>query len=252
MSGAATRAQTTQDALASDILAGHLAPDSWLRLGSLGATYGVGLSPLREAMANLTGRGLVIQEGQRGFRVAPVSLADLMDLRDTRIALESQALTAAVAAGTPAWEAGIIAARHLLSRHPRRPDQLIDETWEALHRGFHFAFLAACPSPRMIAFCHALHDQFDRYRRLAVTAAGRHPTIAPHEEPMLAAVLDRDADAACQLLSRHITDSAEQIRLLGTPRWFAPQPGGSSTPDGTAVAVSGSTPARTKTAPKRR
>lgn len=220
MSAALTLAQSTQDAVASDILAGRLAPNSRLRLSPLSAVYGVGLSPLREAMAHLAGRGLVIQEGQRGFRVAPVSLPDLMDLRDTRTALESQALRAAMQAGDPAWEAAILAARHRLSRHPRTPDRLIDETWETLHRAFHFAFLVACPSPRIVAFCHQMHDEFDRYRRLSVLAAGRHPTIAPIEDLLLEAVLSRAAEDAVNLLTRHIADSTEQILRLGTPRWF--------------------------------
>src|ERR1700682_6341950 len=100
MSTAVTPSQSTQDAIASDILGGRLAPDSWLRLGALRATYGIGLGPLREAMANLVGRGLVIQEVQRGFRVAPVSLPDLLDLCETRTLVECRTLRAALAAGS--------------------------------------------------------------------------------------------------------------------------------------------------------
>src|SRR6266481_3508479 len=105
MSTASAPVQNTQDAIASDILGGRLAPDTWLRLGALRASYGIGLGPLREAMANLVGRGLVIQEVQRGFRVAPVSLPDLLDLCETRTMLECRALRAAVATGSVDWEA---------------------------------------------------------------------------------------------------------------------------------------------------
>src|SRR3979490_572685 len=111
--------QSTQDAIASDILGGRLPPDSWLRLAVLRTAYGIGLGPLREAMANLAGRGLVIQEAQRGFRVAPVSLPDLLDLCETRTMLECRALRAALAAGSVDWEASILAAWHPLSRPPR-------------------------------------------------------------------------------------------------------------------------------------
>jgi DNA-binding GntR family transcriptional regulator len=217
--------QSTQDAIASDILGGRLAPDSWLRLAVLRTTYGIGLGPLREAMANLVGRGLVIQEAQRGFRVAPVSLPDLLDLCETRTMLECRALRAALAAGSVDWEASILAAWHRLSRHPRTADRLIDEDWETRHRAFHFALLAACPSPRLVAFCHQLYDQFDRYRRLAVLAAGRHPTIDPVEAALVEAVLAQDADTALALTARHIADSTAQIRQLGTPRWFAAEAG---------------------------
>jgi DNA-binding GntR family transcriptional regulator len=220
MSASQTLAQSAQDSIASDILAGRIPPDSWLRLAVLGQTYGVGLSPLREAMANLAGRGLIVQEGQRGFRVAPVSRTDLQDLTQTRIMLEDQALRAALRAGDSAWEAGIIAARHRLSRHPRVQERLIDEDWEVLHRDFHFAFFTACPLPRLVGFCHQLHDQFDRYRRLAVLAAGHHPKLPPMYDALLDATLDRAADRASALLCQHIADSAAQIEEMAAERWF--------------------------------
>jgi GntR family transcriptional regulator, carbon starvation induced regulator len=220
MSASQTLAQSAQDSIAQDILAGRIPPNSWLRLAALRQTYGVGLSPLREAMANLAGRGLIVQEGQRGFRVAPVSRADLQDLTQTRITLEDQALRAALRAGDSAWEAGIIAARHRLSRHPRVQERLIDEEWEILHRDFHFAFFTACPLPRLVGFCHQLHDQFDRYRRLAVQAAGRHPKIPPMYDSLLEATLDRAADTASGLLCQHITDSAAQVEEMAGERWF--------------------------------
>ena len=71
-----TFAQAVYARLAGDILNGHLAPGTRLRLQTMCDTYHVSMSPLREALAALAGRGLVVQEGQRGFRVAPASADD--------------------------------------------------------------------------------------------------------------------------------------------------------------------------------
>ncbi|MDC7786318.1 FCD domain-containing protein [Rhodoplanes sp. TEM] len=215
-----TIAQAVQGRLSTDILFGRLKPDDRLRLEPLCEAYAVGMSPIREALAQLVGRGLVIQDGQRGFRVAPISRRDLDDIAATRIRLEGMALRDAIAHGDDAWEARILAAHHRLARRPRTPDKLVDEDWETLHRGFHLALIDACGSPLLLAFCHDLHDRFDRYRRIAVQAAGRHPRITGSAHAAIVeAALARDADRAATLLDRHIAEAAADIARMGAPRF---------------------------------
>ena len=91
--------------------------------------------------------------------------------------IETMALRLSIEQGGDAWEAGVLAAHHRLSRRPRSENLLVDETWEELHRGYHISLIAACGLPRLIGFCTMLHDHFDRYRRLAVLQGGRHPTL---------------------------------------------------------------------------
>ncbi|MCF3932943.1 FCD domain-containing protein [Acuticoccus sp. M5D2P5] len=224
MTKSLTLAQSVQDAISNDILTGRLAPAAWLRLATLQESYGVGLSPLREAMANLVGRGLVIQEGQRGFRIAPVTKADLEDLTETRCHIEGLALRLAIAAGDTEWEANILAAQHRLLRKPRSPDRLIDEEWEELHRAFHLALVEACGSARLLGFWHQLYDQFDRYRRLAVNASGHHPSLPALHERLVETVLARDAVAAIDVLERHVHSSADQVHMMMASRWAEGEP----------------------------
>ncbi|RAI45433.1 GntR family transcriptional regulator [Rhodoplanes roseus] len=244
-----TIAQAVQGRLSADILFGRLAPDDRLRLEPLCETYAVGMSPIREALAQLVGRGLVIQDGQRGFRVAPISRRELEDIAATRIRLETMALRDAIAHGDDAWEARILAAHHRLARRPRTADKLLDEDWETLHRGFHLALIDACGSPLLLAFCHDLHDRFDRYRRIAVQAAGRHPKVTSSVHGAIVdAALVRDADRAAALLDRHIAEAAADIVRMGAPRFpdaDAPRPkGGTSLAEATARAPAHRRPTR--------
>jgi GntR family transcriptional regulator, carbon starvation induced regulator len=212
-----TFAQAVQARLATEILNGHLAPGSRLRLQSLCESHQVSMSPLREALARLAGRGLVVQEGQRGFRVATASADDLRDTAQTRIRIETTALRLSIERGTDAWEADVLAAHHRLSRRPRSENLLVDEPWETLHRGYHMALIAACGSPRLLGFCSVLHDYFDRYRRLAVLERGRHPLLKSSHSAIVEAVLARDVQRAESLLTAHIEESAAQFAsLLGT------------------------------------
>jgi DNA-binding GntR family transcriptional regulator len=209
-----TFAQAVQARLASDILNGHLAPGAKLRLQALCDTYEVSMSPLREALAGLAGRGLVAQEGQRGFRVAPASADDLHDVTESRVGIETMALRLSIERGDDAWEAGVLSAHHRLSRRPRSDELLIDEPWEELHRRYHMALIEACGLPRLLAFCTMLHDHFDRYRRLAVLQGGRHPALKSSHAAIVEATLARDSQKAEALLADHIRESTAQFASL--------------------------------------
>ena len=213
-----TFAQAVQTQLAEDILNGKLAPGTRLQLQALCETYDVSMSPLREALAGLTGRGLVAQEGQRGFRVAPISAEDLKDVTETRIHIECIALRLAIANGGDDWEASILAAHHRLSRNPRSDDKLIDAVWEELHRAFHVSLIAACGLPRLLGSYRELSDDFDRYRRLAVLSAGHHPRVKSMHSMIVKSILARDADRSIKLLAEHVRDSSAQIRILFAPK----------------------------------
>jgi GntR family transcriptional regulator, carbon starvation induced regulator len=212
-----TFAQAVQSRLAEDILNGRLAPGIRLRLQSLCETYQVSMSPLREALSGLAGRRLVTQDGQRGFRVASASTDDLRDITETRIHVETLALRLSIAKGGDDWEASILAAHHRFGRKPRSDDLLVDPAWEELHRSYHVALISACGLPRLLDFYRALSDDFDRYRRLAVVTAGRHPRPKSAHGAIVKAALARDAPRAEKILGNHVRDSAAQIlTLFGT------------------------------------
>ena len=78
--GGMTLATMVHRQLREDILAGHLAPDTRLRVQAVAERYNAGTSPVREALNRLLSEGLVEQRDQRGFLVAPVSVEDLREL----------------------------------------------------------------------------------------------------------------------------------------------------------------------------
>ena len=75
--------------LRQDVLSGRHAPDIKLKLDSLQSLYGFSSSPLREALNRLVQEGLVKADERRGFRVTPISPADLADITKMRLMLVS-------------------------------------------------------------------------------------------------------------------------------------------------------------------
>lgn len=207
-----TLASAVVDRLRGDILRGVLPPGEKLRLEHLAPRYGVGRTPLREACCRLASEGLVTIEDQRGFRVAPISRADLLDLTRTRQQIEPLALRAAIAQGDITWEGEVTAALHrLLRRAPTSGSGTLDADWELEHARFHATLLNACGSPWLLRFHATLFDQSERYRRLAQAHGKARRDVDDEHTALVRATLDRDAERACALLTEHIAKTTERV-----------------------------------------
>jgi GntR family transcriptional regulator, carbon starvation induced regulator len=207
-SASRTLTEHAYDLLRRDIITGTLSPEIKLQTESLKAKYGLGGSTLREALARLTSEALVTFEGQRGFRVAPMSRDDFADLCDVRKMVEIEAMRQSITKGDDEWESRVVAAFHSLSKvEDQMPDQLeeVYEAWEVRNRTFHKALISACPS----RWLHRIHDlllqQAERYRRITF-ASGRlvKRNVQQEHRAIMEAAIARDVDAACGLAASHI------------------------------------------------
>ncbi len=222
----ATLAQSAYMRLRSDIVEGHLAPGEKLRVEHLKDRYEVGAGTLREALALLVADALVVQHGHRGFRVTPISLADFIDITETRVQLETEALRQSIALGDDAWEADLASAFHLLTLAEDRLDSgkngKGDKTgnvsqfaqWEARNRAFHEVLIRACPSRWLHHFLAILYRQSERYRRLSITHRPVPRDVHEEHQAIFDACLARDADKAASLLAAHIRKTLEAVREL--------------------------------------
>src|ERR1035441_529118 len=117
--------------LRDDILRCHLRPGTRLLFRTLRADYAAGLSQLREALMRLASEDLVILENNKGFRVAPVSPEELLDITTVRCELEAIAVRMAVEKGDLRWESNIVALHHELTRLPLLgPEGLFSDEWK--------------------------------------------------------------------------------------------------------------------------
>lgn len=203
--------------LRRDIIEGIRPPGEKLRVEHLKDDYEVGAGTLREALLMLATDGLVIGQGQRGFRVAPISLSDFEDITRTRVLLECDALRQSIELGDDVWEASVVAAFHRLTRAEQK---LADHTapsleeWEARNRGFHEALIAACPSRWIRHFQNILYQQSERYRRIALFRQTIARDIHAEHQAIFEATIERDADTACAILAEHILRTLEAIKRM--------------------------------------
>lgn len=196
----------------AEILSGARKPQARIRLEDLKTEFRVSWSPLREALSRLVAEGLIQVDESRGYRVAPVSRAEMADALHMRKRLESMALRASIEKGDDAWEAEVLAAHHRLSKlEAKRAQREELHEWERWHRTYHEALWRACGSPILIQFCTQMNALFARYRKLFLAANPFDAKVGEEHREIVDAVLARDADRACALLEEHIDRTGRNI-----------------------------------------
>jgi DNA-binding GntR family transcriptional regulator len=199
---------------------GELAPGSKLRLDELRVTFGVSLSPLREALSRLSAEGFVVMEDQRGYRVAPISEQNLDEVTKLRALVETFALRESIANGDDKWEGAVVASLYRLNKLEKVEDPADKRAWEAAHRELHSCLISACGMPLLLAFSSTLHDLNDRYRRLFLAARPFDKTVRREHTEISNAAIERNADVACRIMREHIERTGANIRkvlLKGDP-----------------------------------
>lgn len=195
--------------LRDDILAYRLKPATKLNIASLAKERGVSLSAVREALARLSSDGFVVTEPQRGFRVASVSRADLLDLTERRVSIEGQCLSRSIQNGTLGWEGRVLASLHELSRTPIYCNNDFNPAWISSHVRFHGTLVEACDSPWLLRIRELLFIHSECYRVLSIHLDRPHLDSEHHE--IADAAISRDTDRAVALLSEHVRLTAKII-----------------------------------------
>lgn len=201
-----------------DIIAGRFAPGARLRIAHLRTVYGIGATPLREALSRLVSERLVVSMERRGFAVAPISLKELRDLTNLRKLLEKEALRQSLENGDEKWEASIVSATYRLERiheRIRAGDQEAVEGWEQLNQEFHETLVAACDAPFLLHFRQTVYLYLKRYRQICLSLTS--PTRDVHLEHLAIkdAALKRDYEKLCELMEEHLERTYERIAESG-------------------------------------
>ena len=198
--------------LRKHIIEGRYPPGTKLRVEHLKDVYGVGAGTLREALTRLVSDALVVAEGQRGFRVTPMSLADLEQITRLRILIEVDALRESVRRGDAAWEQRVRQSFEMLSawEQPVSIENL--SAWEVHNRRFHEELISAAASPWTYLILRVLSQHGERYRRACVGIENSNRDLHGEHTCIFEAAMRR-ADARAGLaLEDHISTTLMTIR----------------------------------------
>lgn len=188
--------------LRDDIIEGRLAPGEKLRVEHLKERYAVGSGTLREALTRVASDALVEAEGQRGFRVSPVTLGDLLQLTDLRLHIELEALRQSIRHGNDAWRAELGTVFEAMSAFEQPIHLEHRKRWEQLNARFHECLISCCANQWTLRMLRLLSRQIERYRHLAIRLPKATRDVhEEHRQIFEAALAGQEARAALALES---------------------------------------------------
>jgi DNA-binding GntR family transcriptional regulator len=204
--GHRTLAEKAYETLHAAIISGVLRPGARLPIEELAEHLQMSPMPIREAVRHLDAVGLVDNVPHRGARVTELSVTDLAEVYEVRLALETLAMRRAAVAFTDAHAAH---ARRCLIELENTTDDASVAASEA-HTQFHFAFYEAAQSAWLLRLVRPTWQVSERYalewpqvRRLQ-ERAGEHREI-------LAACVAREPDRAAAALYEHLAITANSL-----------------------------------------
>jgi DNA-binding GntR family transcriptional regulator len=195
------REEITQT-LRAAVISGELRPGVVYSAPSLATQFGVSATPVREAMLDLAGEGLVDTVRNKGFRVTELSEKDLDDLSELRALIEVPTVRRIAEAGvTPeildelrplAAEIEAAAARRDLIAHV------------AADLEFHLRLLALAGNQHLVETVRSLRSRSRLYGLHALAARDALVPSAHEHAELLDLLATGDADAVEDLMRRHI------------------------------------------------
>jgi DNA-binding GntR family transcriptional regulator len=206
--GVSNRHRTAQDMVAEGlrrgILDGTLESGQPLRQEQIAKDFEVSTVPVREALRQLAGEGLVTLLPNRGARVSKVSYEEAKEITEIRIALESLALRLSVP--------------NITGNDLRQAEDVLDlwdaeedpATFAALNWRFHTVLYEPARQPRLINMIRSLHASFDLYVG-RYSAAWISLKVPAQQRHIVEACRRGDAEAAIVMLERNIRDGFLEI-----------------------------------------
>jgi DNA-binding GntR family transcriptional regulator len=211
--GHRTLAEKAYATLHDAILSGQLAPGERLRIEQLAGTLDMSPMPIREAIRRLDAAGLVELAPHKATRVTELSLSDLQDVYQARLALEPLAVRLGAERFT---DDDAAAASASLERYVEATDR--DDAgsiWTA-HTDFHFALYRPAGSRWLLRLITPLWESSERYRRASPDVQRSLSQRQREHEAILAACVRREPDSAARGMWSHLARTANLLaRSMG-------------------------------------
>jgi DNA-binding GntR family transcriptional regulator len=208
--------QAAYDRFRQALFDGRLRPGQFVSQRELVPLLGLSVGALRELLPRLQAEGLLRVMPQRGIQITQIDLPMIRDAFQLRLAIEREAVLAAVRAMPDAEiEAQLRLHRDAIAAAETAASPLVFEHAQAVDDGFHQLLVRSTGNDLMIQ-AHAVNairirlirlDRISLNREVLPSALGDHLAI-------IEALARRDAPEAAAALERHILHARERALRL--------------------------------------
>ncbi|SDU47063.1 GntR family transcriptional regulator [Jiangella alkaliphila] len=188
-------------ALRAAIVSGEMEPGDVYSAPSLGQHFGISATPVREALLDLVGEGLMSTVPNKGFRVTEVSERDLAEITELLLLVEPPAVRRAIASilgrDIPALRE---LARSIVDR--ASAGDLIG--YNEAERRFHLELLGHAGNQRVVDLVAGLRDQTRLHGLAPLVEQGALANAAAEHLELVDLIVAGDGAAAEALMRRHL------------------------------------------------
>jgi DNA-binding GntR family transcriptional regulator len=197
-----------RESILGAIVEGRLQPGSLHSVQTLANAFGVSRTPVREALIDLSGQGVVKFERNRGVRILQTSVHDLEEILALRLLLEVPATHRAVENESPGLVEGLKGELAQMEAAAAAGDEM---TMMRHDRRFHELINEASGNARLASYVDGLRDLV---LTRGVSTVGRSrdlPEIVAEHTAVIEAIEAGDPDAAAARMKEHLVNTG---RLL--------------------------------------
>ena len=198
--------ELVRDGLRAAIIAGDYEEGTALRQEEIADRFGTSRIPVREALRLLESEGLVIFQPNKSVIVRGLSLEDVIEMLEIRIALECRALKLAIP--NMAIE-DFETAADILKEYDESQDQA---AWGEMNWRFHWALYVPCHRPKLLAMIEANYGHVSRYTRRQVSSATGKANPQQDHVKLLELCREGNVEDAVALLEKHIEQTQRSLR----------------------------------------
>ncbi len=191
-------AEVVTEELRNMILSGAIGVGVQLKQEALANRFGVSRFPVREALKRLQVEGLVTHKPNAGSVVASRTVADLVEICDIRIALETRALALAIPNMRPA---DFKMTKAILNRYDASE---LPREWTEFNLEFHLSLYRPCGRQRLVKMIEDLVRSTDLQLRAKGSLIMGRKTPQTEHRAILTACMERDVEKATELLKHHL------------------------------------------------
>jgi DNA-binding GntR family transcriptional regulator len=208
LDGPRTLAEQAERAIQDAILEGAFPPGQRLTIQELADGFGLSPMPIRDALRRLASTGFVEYAAHRGATVASLSVEDLRDTWDARLALEMTAIRRSAEQFTEVDREHVDAA---ISRHTA---YLLGDDHGAArsaHREVHMGLYGPSRYNWLERFVEPIWVRSERYRSYALGQRGGAKQLAREHRQILAACTAHEPELAAERLYVHLVKTANLV-----------------------------------------
>ncbi len=188
-------------------------PGEYFNAAQVMERFGVGRTPVNQALHRLSAEGLVQIIPRKGAMASPLSINDALDLIEVRLVNEMLCLRLAAAAVTDADLAELQAIADQFEDAARQRDAV---SVMNLDRLFHEKIALVARNPILQDILNVLHARSQRFWAISLASEGHLQEVIDEHRAIVAALRNRDADAAAEAAKTHVLSFKSS--MLGSQR----------------------------------